>query len=407
MRGLAGQAELVASEPDFLMRFNAMLSEYPIEEIKTYLCWKVIDDMAGTLSTEFDDQDFAFYGTAISGLKKKKDQWERALNAITGSVIAEALGKAFVEKAFSPEDKARVNEMVDNLMAAFDDRLDGIDWMSDETKVLAREKLTSFNRKLGYPANWTDFSNLQIGRESYAANVMAARAFETKENLTKINEPIDKTEWGMPPHMVNAYYSPLANEIVFPAGIMQPPFFDPAAEDAINYGRMGMVIGHEFTHGFDDQGSQFNKDGLFTNWWTDADFTEFKSRTHKLVDHFNEFEALDGVYVNGELTLGENIADLGGLTLSYYAYQKSLEGKEREIVYGYTPEQRFFIGFAQLWKINYTDEAMKRQVETNPHSPGEFRVIGPLQNMPEFWEAFDVGEGEKMRRPADKVAKIW
>ena len=406
-RGLNDLQEVIVTEPDFLVRFNEMLNTVPLDDVKTYLKWKVIDETAGTLSSDFDDEQFAFYGTTLGGAKEKKEQWERALSSITNSAIAEALGRAFVEKNFSPEAKAKVDEMVTNLMAAFEDRLDQLDWMSDSTKMLAREKLNSFSRKLGYPETWTDYSDLNITRESYVLNYLDQRAFDTRRNLEKIDQPIDKSEWDMPPHMVNAYYNPLNNEIVFPAGIMQPPFFDPNAEDAINYGRMGMVIGHEFTHGFDDQGSQFNKDGLLANWWSESDFEEFENRTAKLKDHFNEFEALDGVFVNGELTLGENIADLGGLTLSYYAYQKSLESKERVNVHGYTPEQRFFIGFGQLWKINYTDEALRRQVETNPHSPGQYRVIGPLANMPEFWEAFNVQEGDEMRRSPDKVAKIW
>jgi predicted metalloendopeptidase len=377
------------------------------DELRTYLTWQLLDQVANALSSDFQMQNFSFYGSVMSGKKEMKPRWKRAIASLQGSALGEAVGHAFVDRAFSQESKDRVNVMVDNLMAAFAERLESADWLSESTIEAAKNKLANFTRKLGYPENWTDYSALDISRESYVQNYLNSRKFSVREELDKLGQPIDKTEWGMPPHMINAYYNPLYNEIVFPAGIMQPPFFDPEAEDAINYGRMGMIIGHEFSHGFDDQGSQFDATGLYSNWWTPEDFEEFGSRTSKLVTQFNGFEALPGLFVKGDLTLGENIADLAGLTLSYYAYQKSLEGKERTVVHGFTNEQRYFIGFAQIWKINYTDEAMRQQVETNPHSPGMYRVIGPLQNMSEFFEAFDVQEGDYMRLPADQVTKLW
>jgi len=406
-RGYEGPEKIVATQPDFISNLGTVMTNEDLGAIKNYMKWHVLDATASTLTEAIDDQNFYFYATVLYGMKEKKEQWERAISNITGSPIGEALGQLFVEKYFSADSKARVNEMVDNLMAAFEDRLDGLEWMSDSTKERARAKLANFGRKLGYPDEWTDFSSLDINRESYTQNYLNTNIFAVKDNMDKLGGPIDKGEWGMPPHMVNAYYHPLYNEIAFPAGIMQPPFFDPEAEDALNYGRMGMVIGHEFSHGFDDQGSVFDANGMMANWWTEQDKVEFNSRTQKLVDQFNNFEALPGLFVKGELTLGENIADLGGLTLSYYAYQKSLEGKEREDINGFTPEQRYFISFAQLWKINYSDAGLTSQVETNPHAPGMYRVLGPLQNMPEFWAAFNVEEGDAMRLPADQVAKIW
>ncbi len=404
--GVGNLEYLIVTQPEFFKRVDEVLNSVSIDDWKTYLTWRLIDETAGYLSTDFENQNFWFFGTVLSGTKEMKPRWKRAISAV-GAYTGEPLGRAFVDKAFSPESKQRVNEMVDNLFAAFEMRLEQVDWMTDSTKELAKAKLATFTRKLGYPDEWTDFSDLEISRESYAMNALRARNWQVKDNLAKMGQPVDKTEWGMAPHIVNAYYNPLINEIVFPAGIMQPPFFVPDAEDAVNYARMGAVIGHEFTHGFDDMGSQFDATGNFNNWWSAADREEFTKRTTKLVEHFNSFEAMDSLYVNGELTLGENIADLGGLTLAYYAYQKSLEGKEREDISGFTPEQRFFIAFGQIWKVNYTDESLRQQVMTNPHSPGNFRVIGPLSNMPEFFEAFDVQEGDAMRRGEDVIARIW
>jgi putative endopeptidase len=405
--GVSDMDTLVVTQLAFFQNLEGLLNSTSDDELRTYLTWQLLDQVANALSSDFEKQNFSFYGTVMSGRKEMKPRWKRAISAMQGSALGEAVGHAFVDIAFSSESKDRVDVMVDNLMAVFAERLEEANWLSASTKEQAKNKLASFTRKLGYPENWTDYSAIEITRESYVQNYLSSRRFSVCKELNKLGQPIDKTEWGMPPHMINAYYNPLYNEIVFPAGIMQPPFFDPEAEDAINYGRMGMIIGHEFSHGFDDQGSQFDATGLYSNWWTPEDFEEFGKRTGKLVDQFNGFEALPGLFVKGDLTLGENIADLAGLTLSYYAYQKSLEGKEREVIQGYTNEQRYFIGFAQIWKINYTDEAMRQQVETNPHSPGMFRVIGPLQNMPEFWEAFDVQEGDYMRLPAEKITKLW
>lgn len=406
-RGLASIPEIVVGQPLFFKKMENMLKEEALDVWKDYIKIHFFEAAAGKLSTAIEMEAFDFFSTKIRGTKKMKPRWERAVNSIGWTAIGEALGRAFVEENFKPESKQKVNEMVDNIMAVFRERLDKLEWMSPVTKTKALEKLASFTRKLGYPDKWTDYTTLNITRESYFRNWMEQGKFSVAQNIKKYGKAIDRSEWQMAPHIVNAYYNPLWNEIVFPAGIMQPPFFDPEAEDAVNYARMGAVIGHEFLHGFDDQGAQFDASGKFVNWWTSEDSLKFGERTKKLVDHFNSFEALPGIFVNGELTLGENIADLGGLTMAYYAYQRSLIGKEAKKINGFSPEQRFFIAFAQVWKENHTENSMKLQVFTNPHSPGMYRVIGPLSNMPEFFQAFDVKEGDPMRRNADKIALIW
>jgi putative endopeptidase len=297
--------------------------------------------------------------------------------------------------------------MVDNLFNSFKQRISTRDWMSAETKTKATEKLGSIMRKLGYPDKWKDYSTLAIKNDAYILNVFRSREFASKENVEKIGKPVDKTKWGMTPPTVNAYYNPTNNEIVFPAGIMQPPFFDPKADDAFNYGVMGTVIGHELTHGFDDQGCKFDGAGNMNSWWTDTDMQNFEKRTKMVKDQFDSYIAIDTIHVNGQLTLGENIADLGGLTMSYYAYKLSLGGKKSPVIDGYTGEQRFFIGYAQAWKILMRPEALKQQVATNPHSPGNFRANGPPSNMPEFYEAFDVKENNKMYRKKEIRAEVW
>lgn len=406
-RELPGVNDLIVGQPEFFKGFEKLITEESLENIKDYLKIQFFEAAASKLTSEIDQEIFSFFSTTLRGTKMMKKRWERAITAVSWSSVGEALGHAFVDVYFKPESKKKVNEMVDNIMLVFRERLNTLEWMSPATKEKALEKLASFTRKLGYPDKWTDYSSLKISRESYFKNWMAASYFGVKKNTEKFGKAIDRSEWQMAPHIVNAYYNPPWNEIVFPAGIMQPPFFDINAEDAVNYARMGAVIGHEFLHGFDDQGAQFDASGKFVNWWTSEDSLKFSARTKKLVDHFNTFEPLPGVFVNGELTLGENIADVGGLTMAYYAYQHSMKGKNPVVINGFSPEQRFFIAFAQVWKENHTEKSMKLQVFTNPHSPGQYRVIGPLSNMPEFFEAFDVNEGDPMRRPKDKISLIW
>lgn len=383
------------------------LLETEIGIVQNYLLWRVLDHYAGHLDKNFVNQNFDFYGKTMSGTSKMKPINERAIKEITRMEIGESLGRAFVERHYSVEAQQTINNLVDNLLTVFESRIKNLDWMSSETKKQATNKLLSIGRKLGFPEEWTDFSNLRFDPEAYVSNMNKAAVRSYRENLSKIGKKVDTKEWGMPAHMVNAYYHPLLNEIAFPAGIMQPPFFSADFEDAVNYGRMGMVIGHELTHGFDDNGSKFDANGNFNNWWTEEDRSLFDARTETLGNTFEQFCPIDGHCVNPHLTMGENIADLGGLTMAFHAYKMTDEyksGKERK---GYTPAQRFFIAYAQLWKINYTDEEMKKRVATDPHSPGMYRVNGPLMNCPEFFEAFNVKEGDAMRNKESKVARIW
>lgn len=369
--------------------------------------WNVINHYAGDLNQTFVDLNFEFYGKTLKGKKEQKPLNESAIDEITNLEIGEVLGKVFVEKYYSQQAQNRVNAMVDNLLLVFRDRIDKLDWMSTETKKQARTKLDSIGRKLGFPDHWEDYSSLIFDENDYIGNVKKMTRFSNQKNFAELNKPVDKEKWGMPAHMVNAYYHPLLNEIAFPAGIMQPPFFDVAAEDAVNYGRIGMVIGHEFTHGFDDMGSKFAADGSFTNWWTEEDRKAFEERTALLGETFAAFCPMEGNCVNADLTMGENIADLGGLTMAFYAYKLTDECKMNETRAGFNPAQRFFIAYGQLWKIKYTDAEMKNRLATDPHSPGMYRVNGPLKNCPEFFEAFNIPEGKNMRNSKDKLSKIW
>jgi putative endopeptidase len=398
---------LVVGNPTFISNVSKMIDEIKLEELKEYLSWHVINSYAGDMGMTFVQKRFDFYGKVLSGKTEMKPLEESAIEEITNLEFGELLGKAFVEQYFSQKAQNRINEMVDNLLIVFRERINGLDWMSKETKIEALNKLNSIGRKLGFPSKWEDYSGLAFTSDNYIENVKEINRYSHYKNLKELNQPVDKEKWGMPAHMVNAYYHPLLNEIAFPAGIMQAPFFDENAEDAVNYGRIGMVIGHEFTHGFDDMGSKFAADGSFKNWWSESDRKLFEEKTTILGETFSSFCPIEGHCVNPDLTMGENIADLGGLTLAYYAYLKTAEYKANEIREGFTPAQRFFIAYAQLWKINYTEEEMKNRIANDPHSPGMYRVNGPLKNCPEFFEAFKVKEGDKMRNPDKKIAKIW
>jgi len=388
------------------MILTEIIETFDVEATNSYLQWCILNHYAGHLNQDFVDLNFDFYGKTLSGKSEMKPIKDRAINEITGMPIAEALGKAFVEEHFSEEAMNRVNTMVDNLIV-FEERINNLDWMTSETKRQALQKLNAIGRKLGYPSKWEDFSSIDISASNYIQNIDNLMLYSHKKNMSELNKPVDKEEWGMPAHMVNAYYHPLLNEIAFPAGIMQPPFFDVNAEDAVNYGSIGMVIGHEFTHGFDDMGSKFAADGSFTNWWSADDRKAFEERTSKLGQTFEAFCPIDGHCVNPNLTMGENIADLGGITLAYHAYTRTPEFKKNEIREGFTPAQRFFISYAQLWKINYTEEELKNRLENDSHSPGMYRVNGPLMNCPEFFAAFDVQTSDKMRNDEAKISKIW
>jgi putative endopeptidase len=405
--GLKSVDSIVIGTTKFVETIASLYSDEDLEAWKKYLTWNVMNSYMGHLGEEFVDLRFDFYGRTLSGKKERKPLNESCIDELTRMEVGELLGKAFVDKHFSKNAQERVNVMVDNLLIVFKDRISNLDWMSDQTKKEALIKLSSIGRKLGFPEKWEDYSSLNFSKDDYVSNVREMNRFSTRKNLEQLNKPIDKTKWGMPAHMVNAYYHPLLNEIAFPAGIMQAPFFDENAEDAVNYGRIGMVIGHEFTHGFDDMGSKFAADGSFKNWWTEEDRKLFEEKTKTLGETYSGFCPLEGHCVNPELTMGENIADLGGLTMALYAYKLTKECKSGEKREGFTPEQRFFIAYAQLWKIKYTDAEMKNRIANDSHSPGMYRVNGPLMNCPEFFEAFSVKEGDKMRNSKMKVAKIW
>jgi putative endopeptidase len=397
---------LIVSQPAFFETLNEIIKTSSIDDLKIYLQWCLMNNSAAYLDKKIEAQNFYFYSTLLTGTKDQKPLWKRGIAAANG-VVGELLGMLFVEKTFSPDSKKRVNAMVDDIVEAFKVRLNGLTWMSDETRQKALVKLASFNRKFGYPDKWKDYSELEIKEDSYIDNIYRASEFGFKDMIGNLGKPIDRNRWGMTPQTVNAYYSPTLNEIVFPAAIMQPPFFDALADDAVNYGSIGAVIGHELTHGFDDQGAKYGADGNLKSWWTNEDKEKFEAKTKVLVNQFNNYYVSDSLHINGELTLGENIADLGGLTIAYEAYQMRLRKTPGKVINGYTPEQRFFIGFAQIWKNNVRPEALRQLILTDPHSPGEYRVIGTLSNMPQFYEAFGIKEGEKMYRKPDDRANIW
>jgi putative endopeptidase len=398
---------IVVSNPAFNIQLSQIWEEVSVEALKSYLQWCVINHYAGHLNEAFVQLNFNFYEGVLSGKREQQPIYEQAIEEMTNLEVGELLGKAFVDKHFSKAAQERVNEMVDNLLYVYKERIEQLDWMTDATKKEAIVKLNAIGRKLGFPSKWEDYSTLRFFADRYALNYREMSRYSVAKNLSELGKPVDQEKWGMPAHMVNAYYHPLLNEIAFPAGIMQAPFFDEKFEDAVNYGRIGMVIGHEFTHGFDDMGSKFAADGSFTNWWTEEDRMLFEEKTKLLGATFSGFCPIEDHCVNPELTMGENIADLGGLTMAFYAYQRTAEFKANETVAGYTPAQRFFIAYAQLWKIKYTEAEMKKRLATDPHSPGMYRVNGPLKNCPEFFEAFQVPEGREMRNDVKKVARIW
>jgi putative endopeptidase len=405
--GLTPPADLIVAQPEFLKEVNSLLGTVSMENWKAYFRWHLIGNTASKLNKDIATEHFNFYGAVLSGAKAQKVRWKSCLE-LTDASVGDALGQLYVAKYFTADSKKRVNDMVTNLTAAYKERINSRDWMSPETKKMALVKLEKIMRKLGYTDKWKDYSSLDIKRDSYVANFLRCNIYETKRNIAKFGKPVDRTEWGMTPSTINAYYNPAMNEIVFPAGIMQPPFFNPDADDAVNYGAMGSVIGHEITHGFDDEGSQFDAEGNLKNWWTEEDKKKFEAKTKILVDQFNQYVVDDSLQVNGELTLGENIADLGGLTISYYALKHSLLGKPAPAkIDGFTAEQRFFIAWAQGWRTNMRPEYLKKMIRTNNHSPAMTRVAGPLSNMKEFYEAFGVKEGDKMYRKPENRAEIW
>ena len=400
------EKEVIIGQPEFFKRVNEMIEKTSLDDIKFYLTWDVINSRASTLSSEFVKADFEFYHGVLSGAKEMRPRWKRVLGTMNGT-MGELIGELYVKKYFTPQAKERVNLMVDNLISAYKERIKSRTWLEDQTKSAALLKLDKVMRKLAYPDRWRDYSKLSVGKDSYCDNVNRASEFWFQYNLSKLGKPVDKSEWAMSPQTINAYYNPGFNEIVFPAAIMQPPFFDPMADDAVNYGAMGAVIGHELTHGFDDQGCQYDAEGNLKNWWTEKDKSLFDQRAQKLVDQFNHYMPIDSLTINGKLTLGENIADLGGLTIAYAALQKTLALKPKVKIDGFTPEQRFFINFAQVWRNNIRPEELKKRLKTDPHSPGKFRANGTVRNMPEFYEAFGITKENKMYLPPDQRVEIW
>jgi putative endopeptidase len=392
--------------PGFHQEVGKMLADVPLDDWKAYLRFHAVDDASPYLSEPFVQESYDFYGKAMRGQKEQKARWKRVLGAIEESA-GEAFGQMYVDVAFPAESKARMEQLVQNLRTALKARIEKLDWMGDETKAKAIAKWESFTPKIGYPDKWRDWTGLETSRDSYIGNVLAANEFNYKWMLGKIGKPVDKTQWTMSPQTVNAYYNPLQNEIVFPAAILQPPFFDPKADDPLNYGGIGAVIGHEMTHGYDDQGSRFGPTGNFENWWTDADAKGFASRTDKLVDQFNGYEALPGLKVNGKLTLGENIADLGGLATAYDAMKAATAGTPDPMIDGLTRDQRFFINWTTVWRDKMTPDYLKVIVNSNPHSPGEFRAIGAPSNLPAFAAAFQCKAGDPMVRADSGRVVIW
>lgn len=408
LTGMGAQAarEIIIGQPAFFKELNSMLKSVPLDDWKTYTQWHLLRTTAPYLSQDFVQENFNFYGKVLSGAKEMQPRWKRVLRA-SDAALGEALGQLYVQKTFSPEAKAKALEMVHNLQESFRDHVRDLEWMSEETKQKALGKLDAFAVKIGYPDKWEDYKGLDITRQSYAANVMQASQYAFRDNVGKIGKPVDRQEWFMSPPTVNAYYNPSMNEIVFPAGILQPPFFDPNADDAVNYGGMGAVIGHELTHGFDDQGAQYDFEGNLKNWWSEEDLEKFNDRANAVSEQYSQYTVLDNLHVNGKLTLGENIADIGGLNIAYTALQKALANENPGKIDGFTPEQRFFLAWAQIWRINARDEALNQQILTDPHSPGQFRTNGPVSNMPQFYEAFGCDSGDKMVRSDENRVKIW
>ena len=403
----AGEAkEVIVGQPEFFKALNQMLKTVPLADWKTYLRMRTVTSLAGNLPARFQDEHFNFFSKTLSGTRQMQPRWKRLIHSHDGA-LGEALGQLYVQETFSPEAKAKAKGMIENLRLAFAAHVEDLDWMSAETKAMAMKKLDAFAVKIGYPDTWKDYSALEISRGPFVTNVLNARRFGYNEMITKLGKPIDRLEWGMSPPTVNAYYSSTKNEIVFPAGILQPPFFDPDADDAVNYGGMGAVIGHELTHGFDDQGRKFDAEGNLKEWWTQEDAEKFAARANLVDKQYSAYQPLDSVFVNGKLTMGENIADIGGLNIAYTALQNATSDKPDPGYDGFTQDQRFFLSWAQIWRVNATDEFLRKQVMTDPHSPGQFRVNGPLANMPQFYKAFNCTAADAMVIPESERIRIW
>jgi len=400
--------DLIVQQPSHFEGISMLIQNFDRDSWSSWLAWQVISGSAPYLSKAFVEERFDFYGRTLSGTQELRDRWKRGVALVEGA-LGEAIGQEYVNRHFPPAAKERMVKLVANLIEAYRIDIEKLSWMSEQTREKALEKLSKFTPKIGYPDKWRDYSKLTIVPDDLMANLEATSKFAQEYNFSKIGTPIDRTEWQMTPQTVNAYYHPYYNEIVFPAGILQPPFFDLDADDAVNYGAIGAVIGHEIGHGFDDQGSKFDGDGTFNNWWLDEDLERFEALTKKLIDQYEVLHPTDApdVHVNGALTIGENIGDLGGLCVALEAYQLSLEGTSAPVIDGLTGEQRFFIGWAQSWNGKYRPEEVRRRIAIDPHSPEEFRCNQILKNLPEFYEAFGVVEGDPLWLPESERVRIW
>ncbi|MCS4306474.1 putative metalloendopeptidase [Rheinheimera pacifica] len=404
--GLGNINELVIRQPSYFTEFAKLQANTPVAQWQQYLKFHLIRSNASNLSSAFADASFDFYGKTLNGLQEQRSREKRAVSLVDSN-LGFMVGKKYVEQHFKPEAKARMDQMIENLRLAFRQSIDELEWMSPVTKKQAQIKLAKFNTKIGYPDKWRDYSCVEISPTDLVGNLRRSAECEYLRTIGRLGKPVDRSEWGMTPQTVNAYYSSTMNEIVFPAAILQPPFFNVDADDAVNYGAIGGVIGHEFTHGFDDQGRRSDGDGNLRDWWTEQDAAQFQSRAQLMIDQYSSFNPIDDLHLQGALGLGENIADLGGLTVSYKAYQNSLQGQPGAVIDGFTPEQRFFMGWGQVWRIKFRDEALRQQVITGPHSPGMYRVLGTLSNMPQFYQAYDVKPGDGMYRDDKVRVKIW
>jgi putative endopeptidase len=405
--GVEGVDSVIVGQPEFFKQFDKTIAKRDLATLKDYLKWNVLNDAAAYLNHDIVNRNFEFFGKVLQGTDEMRPRWKRALSS-TNSAVGFAVGKLYVDEVFPPEAKEKAEEMVDYIRRAFANRIDNLEWMTPETKEKAHEKLKSFNVKIGYPEEWETYEDLSVGEASYYENAIAASEFNVRDNLSKLGKPVDKDEWFMTPQTVNAYYSPTFNEIVFPAGILQPPFYNFNADAAVNFGGIGAVIGHEISHGFDDNGSRYDGEGNMKNWWSEKDMEQFQERTGQLADQYSAYQPLDSVFVDGKFTMGENIGDLGGVAAAYDGLLLYLgENEAPDEIQGFTPEQRFFISWATVWRSKYKDEALRNMVMTDPHSPGMYRATGPLVNIDGFYEAFNIEKGDPMYKLEDERVRIW
>ncbi|MEJ2514763.1 MAG: M13-type metalloendopeptidase [Gammaproteobacteria bacterium] len=404
--GLSSVNQVILREKSYFPALGETFTATDLDTWREYLRFKVLDSAAPYLPAPFVEANFEFEGRTLSGTPEIRPRWKRAVSTVE-SVMGEAVGRLYVARHFSPESKARMETMVGNLKTAFGQAIDDLVWMTAPTKSEAQAKLASFGLKIGYPDKWRDYSELEIRPDDLFGNVLRSRRFEYEYDISRLGGPVDRDEWGMTPQTVNAYYSPTRNEIVFPAAILQPPFFNPEADEAVNYGAIGGVIGHEFSHGFDDQGRRTDGKGLLRDWWTPADDSRYRERADRLVAQYEQYEPIEGMPINGRLSLGENIGDLAGVTMAYRAWKLSLDGQEPAVIDGFTGSQRFFMGWAQIWRTKYREEALRRQLTVGPHSPGHYRVNGVVTNIDGFFEAFDVDTADGMWRPEEDRVRIW